>query len=171
MAIYVHSHLGAWELVGQIDSISLPKALVACVDQCPFLVASGNHISAASEVFSPVSKAWLKKQPLPRISSTGSTTVAEVLLELGGARPYWHPANLKLLLGSGRLAALANLLRSLLDALQKVRNWRLGKLRPKYLHSGINLICAVTCPGNAVQTLNCICNSQKWLIVFVSILL
>lgn len=116
MAIYVQSHTRSWLKAGQISAISLPRALVAPVLHSPLLVASGNHVSATSEALLQLQSG----ENGIRARTSGPPVIAEVVQSLGGPRPYWHPDVLKLLLSNGRLSALADLLRSLLKAIEKV---------------------------------------------------
>ena len=116
MVIYAQTHNGSFEAAAQLDNISVPCPRIAPVDAFPFLVASGNHISAASEFCNADSL----RQPSQAGDVAKGRTLVQALQMLGGTRPIWHPEVLQLLLASGRLAEVANLLRSLLAMLQKV---------------------------------------------------
>ena len=86
------------------------------VDAFPFLIASGNHMTATSEYCD----AGTLRGSLKGEEAAKDMTLVQAFQALGGSRPLWHPDILKLLLANGRLATVAKLLRSLLAILQKV---------------------------------------------------
>lgn len=112
------THDGFWAIVLQIAHGNLPKPLLGASENGPFVVASANHMSAASELLICAENNIPGASIFQRCIGKKQASIANFLQARSGPKMEWHPDILRLLIHYGRFSAVVALLRDLLSRLQ-----------------------------------------------------